>query len=79
MRIPQFRLVLVLLASALPAGAASYYTQRLEDPKAAYVTSPGSGDATALLQEAINRVQETGGQGGERPTPSVAHAPLSIS
>ncbi|MGO9200917.1 MAG: glycosyl hydrolase family 28-related protein [Limisphaerales bacterium] len=63
MRIPQFRLVLVLLASALPAGAASYYTQRLEDPKAAYVTSPGSGDATALLQEAINRVQETGGQG----------------
>jgi hypothetical protein len=63
MRIPQFRLVLVLLASALPVGAASYYAQRLEDPKAAYVTSPGSGDATVLLQEAINRVQETGGQG----------------
>ncbi len=62
-RIPQFELVLILLAFALPADAASYYTQRLEDPKAVYVTSPGSGDATALLQQAINRVQETTGQG----------------
>ncbi len=63
MRIPHFKLVVIFLAVALPVGAASYYTQRLEDPKAAYVTRPGSGDATTLLQEAINRVQETTGQG----------------
>ncbi|MGO8676137.1 MAG: glycosyl hydrolase family 28-related protein [Limisphaerales bacterium] len=62
-RIPLSALVPVILSFALPAEAASYYTQRLEDPKAAYVTSPGSGDATALLQEAVNRVQQTTGQG----------------
>jgi len=62
-RIPQPILALVLLAFALPAKAASYYTRRLEDPKAGYVTSPGSADATPLLQQAINRVQETTGQG----------------
>ncbi|SPE59404.1 SMP-30/Gluconolaconase/LRE domain protein [Verrucomicrobia bacterium] len=56
-------LSLILLAFTLPATAASYYTTRLEDPKAVYVTSPASGDATSLLQEAINRVQETTGQG----------------
>jgi sugar lactone lactonase YvrE len=55
--------ILILLAFTLSAGAGSYYTQRLEDPKAVYVSSPGSADATMLLQEAINRVQETTGQG----------------
>ncbi|HYG36738.1 MAG TPA: glycosyl hydrolase family 28-related protein [Clostridia bacterium] len=62
-RIPRLQLVLILLTFTLPAVAASYYTQRLEDPKAVYVTSPGSSDATVLLQDAINRVHETTGQG----------------
>jgi sugar lactone lactonase YvrE len=44
------------------AWSASFYTQRLEDPKAVYV-SPSGGDDTAALQKAINRVQETTGQG----------------
>jgi hypothetical protein len=57
------KLLLTFLGFALPAGAASFYTQRPEDPKAAYVTSPGSEDATAVLQAAINGVQETTGQG----------------
>ncbi|HWI55746.1 MAG TPA: glycosyl hydrolase family 28-related protein, partial [Bacillota bacterium] len=55
-------LFLVLLALALPARSASYYTQRLEDPKAVYV-APTPGDATATLQQAIDRVHETTGQG----------------
>ena len=62
-RIPRRESVLVLLAFTLSAWAGSCYTHRLEDPKAAYVTSPGSEDATTLLQKAINRVQETSGQG----------------
>src|SRR5215475_13623453 len=53
----------LLLAFTLSATAGSYYTQRMEDPKAVYVTNHDSGDATALLQEAINRVHETTGQG----------------
>ncbi len=55
--------VLFCLGLAQWAGAASFYTQRLEDPKAVYVSSPGSEDATGVLQEAMNHVQETMGQG----------------
>jgi sugar lactone lactonase YvrE len=62
-RILSFLLAQTFLSLVLQAGAASYYTQRLEDPKAVYVTSPGTGDATALLQQAINEVQETNRQG----------------
>lgn len=62
-RISRRESILILLAFTLSARAGSYYTQRLEDAKAAYVTSPGSGDATTLLQDSINRVQETTGQG----------------
>lgn len=62
-RFARRELVFVLLAFTLSARAGSYYTQRLEDPKAVYVPSPGGGDATAVLQAAINRVQETSGQG----------------
>ena len=59
----RLQLVLFFFALALRAGAASYYTQRLEDARAVYVASPATGDATELLQAAINRVQETTGQG----------------
>jgi hypothetical protein len=44
------------------AGAASYYPQPLADPKAVSVT-PSGVDDTAALQRAIDRVQETSGQG----------------
>jgi sugar lactone lactonase YvrE len=54
----------VLLSFVFPvsAGSASFYTQWLEDPKAVYIT-PSGGDDTAALQKAVNRVQETTGQG----------------
>src|ERR1035437_6425131 len=57
-----FFLVLLSFVFATSAWSASFYTQRLEDPKAVYVT-PSGGDDTAALQKAINQVQETTGQG----------------
>src|SRR5271166_4368666 len=56
-------LVLISLTAARPACAASFYTQRLEDPKAVYVAGPSGGDDTTALQQAIDQVQETSGQG----------------
>ena len=50
------------LVMGLSAMASSFYTQRLEDPGAVYV-SPSGGDDTTTLQQAINRVQETTRQG----------------
>ena len=44
---------------AAPSRAASYYTVRLDDPKAVYVTA---GDSDGI-QKAIDKVQETNGQG----------------
>ena len=44
------------------AWSASFYTQRLEDANAVYVTPSGGGDDTTTAQ-AINRAQETAGQG----------------
>ncbi len=58
-----FFLVLLSFVFAAPARSASFYTQRLEDPKAVYVAPSGNGDDTATLQQAVNRVQETTGQG----------------
>lgn len=55
--------ILLGLAAVAPARSASFYTQRLEDPKAVYVAPSGNGDDTATLQQAVNRVQETTGQG----------------
>jgi sugar lactone lactonase YvrE len=57
-----FFLVLPSFAFAASAWSASFYTQRLEDPRAVYVT-PSGGDDTAALQKAVNQVQETTGQG----------------
>ena len=54
-----FLLSLVFVASAW---SVSFYTQRLEDPKAVCV-APSGGDDTAALQKAVNQVQETTGQG----------------
>jgi sugar lactone lactonase YvrE len=59
------RIPTALLATA-PLWAASYYTTRLDDPKAVYLTPanfPVKGDGTAddsdAIQQAINRIQET--------------------
>jgi sugar lactone lactonase YvrE len=56
--------------AAMPLCGASYYTVRLDDPKAVYLTrdkfpvhGDGAGDDTDALQRAIDRVQETDGQG----------------
>ena len=61
-----------MLAMVLPASASaqSYYPVRLDDPKAIYLT-PGSfpvhadgvADDTEALQAAIDKAQETGGEG----------------
>jgi len=53
----------MVMVVVLPAWSASYYTQRLEDPKAIYVAGPSAGDDTGQLQQAIDRVQESTGQG----------------
>jgi sugar lactone lactonase YvrE len=55
--------ILLALVGVSPARSASFYTQRLVDPKAVYVAPSGSGDDTATLQQAVNRVQEATGQG----------------
>ena len=62
-RLRRVTLAALSLATALPTGAASCYTTRLEDPRAVYVSGPSGGDDTAALQQAINRVHETTGQG----------------
>ncbi|MGA9777711.1 MAG: glycosyl hydrolase family 28-related protein [Verrucomicrobiia bacterium] len=54
--------VLLGLSMAVSAQSSSFYTQRLDDPAAVYIT-PSGGDDTAALQQAINRVQETTRQG----------------
>lgn len=57
--------LLVLALLATPAAAQSFYTERLDDPQAVYLTTGGDGvaDDTAALQAAIDRVQETTGEG----------------
>lgn len=55
-------MLLLGLATTTTARPASFYTQRLEDPKAVYI-APSGGDDTAALQQAVNHVQETAGQG----------------
>ncbi len=59
-----------LLMAASPAGAASYYTVRLDDPKAVYLTAEAFGacgdsqaDDSDAIQKAIDRAQETVRQG----------------
>ncbi|MBZ5586260.1 MAG: glycoside hydrolase family 55 protein, partial [Acidobacteriia bacterium] len=56
---------LVILIAAAPAWAASYYTVRLDDPKAVYLEARGDGaaDDSDVIQGAIDKAQETVGQG----------------
>src|ERR1017187_4997281 len=54
--------ILIVATAAVCVRAASFYSQRLEDPKAVHV-SPSGGDDTVALQKAIDQVQETTHQG----------------
>ena len=53
----------IFFSAARFAGAASFYTQPLPDSKAITVAAPTGGDDSALLQQAIDRVRDTTGQG----------------
>lgn len=62
--------MLILLVLAAPLAGASAYPLKLSDPKAVYLTpqqfpvhADGKADDSAAIQQAINRVQETTGQG----------------
>src|SRR6266576_637755 len=66
----RFKWLLVLLLLATPIDAQSYYPLRLNDPKAVYLTpenfpvrADGITDDTEAFQFAINKVQETTGEG----------------
>lgn len=65
-------LTIVLMAVAAPlfGASSSVYTRRLEDPQATYLSADrfpvhadGKGDDSIAIQQAIDRVQETTGQG----------------
>ena len=58
------KLIAILLAAAVSLSAASFYPLRLDDPQAVYL-APGDGaaDATATIQKAIDKVEETTRQG----------------
>jgi hypothetical protein len=63
-------LAVALLSSFVPLFASSYYPARLDDPKAIYLTQDkfpvkgdGVADDSAVLQQAINTVQEKTNQG----------------
>src|SRR5258708_37612411 len=64
LHLPVIRTILTIfcLTAAASVRAASFYAQRLEDPRAVYA-SPSGGDDTISLQRALNRVQETTRQG----------------
>lgn len=55
--------ILFALLSLAQTRAASFFTQLPPDPKAVTITAPTGSDDTALLQQAIDRVRDTTGQG----------------
>src|SRR6516165_2844213 len=66
----EIAVVLITLTASTPSWGASYYPIRLDDPKAVYLTpdkfpvhADGVSDDTDAVQQAIDKVQETAGQG----------------
>jgi len=62
MRLSLPSLIPLSVVFAVSSWSASFYTQRLEDPRAVCV-APSGGDDTVALQKALNQVQENTGQG----------------
>src|SRR5262245_378276 len=65
-----FAVCVVGLVQPAPAQTSSFYTARLDDPQAVYLTTDsfhargdGAADDTAAVQAAIDKVQETTGEG----------------
>jgi sugar lactone lactonase YvrE len=65
-----FVVILIALTASAPSWGASYYPIRLDDSKAVYLTQDkfpvhgdGVSDDTDAVQQAIDKVQETAGQG----------------
>ena len=63
-------LTTLLAATVIPSPAASYYTLRLDDPKAVYLTkenfpvrADGVADDSDAIQQAIDKVQASSGEG----------------
>jgi sugar lactone lactonase YvrE len=66
----QFAVVLVIFAASTPSRASSYYPIKLDDSKAVYLTqdkfpvhADGVSDDTDAVQQAVDKIQETAGQG----------------
>src|SRR5262252_8825934 len=66
----EFFFILVTLTASAPSWGTSYYPIRLDDPKAVYLTpdkfpvhADGVSDDTDAVQQAIDKAQETAGQG----------------
>ncbi len=65
-----FRIIVLMAVAALPLAAQSVFPLRPDDPHAAYLergsfgaSGDGKGDDTAAIQAAIDRLQETTGEG----------------
>ncbi|HLX69264.1 MAG TPA: glycosyl hydrolase family 28-related protein [Verrucomicrobiae bacterium] len=56
-------LAVLLVATTSARAGVSFYTQRPPDSRAVTVEAPGVGDDTARLQQAIDKVRDTTGQG----------------
>jgi len=70
MKTAMLTIVLMAVAAPLFGASSSVYTLRLEDPQATYLSADrfpvhadGKGDDSVAIQQAIDRVQETTGQG----------------
>jgi sugar lactone lactonase YvrE len=64
-------------AATISAQANSFYTEKLNDPRAVYI-SPSDGDDTVVLQNAIDKVQETTHQGIVMLAPGQYHISNTI-
>jgi len=62
-RIQKLVIAVIIFGAIVPAWSASFFTQPLLDAGAVTVSAPTGGDATAMLQQAIDQVRNKTGQG----------------